>query len=126
MSLVDAISKLITEHGSAEILRTHLALIRDQASVIEKENADLKKQLEQAEEKCNKDAEIIAALTDELNSMKRCAISPKMKWGCLIFEEDENLYCPSCFYNSGRKVPTSRKDIKYRYCAVCKADIPAG
>lgn len=126
MSLVDAISKLITEHGSAEILRTHLALIRDQASIIEKENADLKKQLEQAEDKYNKKAEIIAALTDELNSMKRSDISPKMKWGCLIFEEDGNLYCPACFYNGGRKIPTSRKNSRYRYCAVCKSDIPAG
>lgn len=126
MSLVDAISKLITEHGSADILRTHLALIRDQAAAIERENADLKKQLSDAEKKRKEQAEAVAALKDELDSMKRSAIPPKMKWGCLTFEGDEVLYCPACFYNQGRKIPTSRKGIKYRYCAVCRTDIPAG
>ncbi len=53
MSLVDAISKLITEHGSADILRTHLALIRGQASVIEKENADLKRKTRLVREEVN-------------------------------------------------------------------------
>ena len=126
MSLVDLISKLITEHGSADILRTHLALIRDQASVIERENADLKKQLSEAEKKCKEHTEAVAALTGELDSMKRSAIPPQMKWGCLTFDGDEVLYCPACFYNQGRKIPTSRKSTKYRYCAICRTDIPAG
>jgi formylmethanofuran dehydrogenase subunit E len=40
MGLLDLIEKAITEHGSASILKERLALIRDQASALEKQLAD--------------------------------------------------------------------------------------
>src|ERR1051326_445586 len=118
MGLTDAISKLTTEHGSAEILRTHLALIRDQAAVLEKENTSLSIRLRDAEKKNE-------SLAMELALLKRTAEKPTMKWGCMVFEGDENLYCPACFYNGGRKIPTSRATGgRTRFCAVCKTSIP--
>jgi len=42
MSLIDLIEKLITEHGSAAILKEHLDLLRSQISALEKENSALK------------------------------------------------------------------------------------
>jgi hypothetical protein len=118
MGLADAIGKLITEHGSAEILRAHLALIRDQAAVIDRENASLSTRLRDAEKKNE-------SLTMELALLKRTEEKPTMKWGCVVFEGDENLYCPACFYDRGRKIPTSRKGPGHRFCAVCKTDIPS-
>jgi DNA-binding MarR family transcriptional regulator len=40
-ALSEQIQKLITEHGSAAILRDHLALIKDQAALLEKKAAEL-------------------------------------------------------------------------------------
>jgi hypothetical protein len=120
MGLADYIGKLITEHGSAEILRTHLALIRDQASALERENATLKARVADAEKKTE-------ALAGEVAAFKRSEQKPKMKWGCLLFDgDDQNLYCPGCFYRDGKRIPTSRKSIDYRFCSVCRTDIPAG
>ena len=42
MGLFDGIEKLITEHGSAAILRERIALAADQYSTLEKENVALK------------------------------------------------------------------------------------
>lgn len=126
MSLIDLINKLIQEHGSSEILRDHLNLIKDQASLLEKENNELKNRLFECKNKLKELKERIHTLTNELDSMKRCNSKPKIKFGCLKFEDDENLYCPACFYKEGKKVLTSRKNIHYRYCAVCKNDIPSG
>jgi hypothetical protein len=42
MNLFDAIEKLITEHGSAAILRERIAQAKEQQAALEKENASLK------------------------------------------------------------------------------------
>jgi hypothetical protein len=48
--LTNLIEKAITEHGSAAIMRDHLALFRDRAKFIEEENARLKKRVEELEQ----------------------------------------------------------------------------
>ena len=126
MSLVDALNKLITEHGSAGILRTHLELVRDQVKALEAQNGELQHRLKSAEKQLDIDAEEIKALKDELECIRRSHQKPEMKYGCLLFPEDETLYCPSCFYKDGKKIPTSRKGMKFRFCAVCRTDIPSG
>ena len=45
MDIFGGIEKLITEHGSAAILRERIALIAQQYSALEKENATLKQQV---------------------------------------------------------------------------------
>jgi len=59
-ALSDQLQKLINEHGSAAILRDHLALFKDQVLLLEKkatlsesENAVLKRKLEDSESKIN-------------------------------------------------------------------------
>lgn len=59
-ALSDQLQKLINEHGSAAILRDHLALFKDQVLLLEKkmtlsesENAVLKRKLEESESKIN-------------------------------------------------------------------------
>ncbi|MBP7766587.1 MAG: hypothetical protein KA113_15475 [Syntrophaceae bacterium] len=42
MILLDDIEKLINEHGSASILRDHVALLREQIAALERENTTLK------------------------------------------------------------------------------------
>ena len=54
MPLVAALNKLIVEHGSAVVLKEHLAFIRDQAQALEKENVELKKRVAEFEDQLRK------------------------------------------------------------------------
>jgi hypothetical protein len=40
-ALIDTFEKLITEHGSATILRDHIGLLKQQAAALEKQNSSL-------------------------------------------------------------------------------------
>ncbi len=51
VALTDKFEKLITEHGSATIQSKHIALLKDQFAILEKENAKLNTALEQSEAK---------------------------------------------------------------------------
>ena len=48
--LLDAGEKLLTEHASASALRDHLALVRAQSEVLEKENVELKRRVADLED----------------------------------------------------------------------------
>lgn len=50
INLASMIERAITEHGSAAIMRDHLALFRDRAKIIEGENARLKNRVEELEQ----------------------------------------------------------------------------
>jgi septation ring formation regulator EzrA len=45
--LLELIERLVTEHGSASVLRDHLELIKSKAAAIEDENSDLRAQVQQ-------------------------------------------------------------------------------
>jgi regulator of replication initiation timing len=45
MFIIDDIEKLIKEHGSASILRDHVALLRERFAMLEQDNAALKEKL---------------------------------------------------------------------------------
>ncbi len=125
MNLLSAFEKLINEHGSSAILRDHLSLFRDQLVALEKEHSVLKEQksiLDSQIEKLEKDN---GELRNEIQKYKQLAYY-KMKWGCVVFHDDDRLYCPKCYFDKSKKIPTSRKSVKYRYCAVCQTDIPSG
>ena len=47
--LFKQIEALINEHGSAAVLREHLALLREQVGALQRENGDLRTQLQQAQ-----------------------------------------------------------------------------
>jgi cell division protein FtsB len=93
------------------IHRNHLALFKDQvvllekkAALLESENAELKAKVEQL----TKDNE---ELRDKIKQYEQGShndlLKPKMKWGCLVFDGDDKLYCPSCFHKTGKKIETS-------------------
>jgi hypothetical protein len=46
MIIIDQIEKLINEHGSSSILRDHLALIKDQAFILDKAKTEAEKKLQ--------------------------------------------------------------------------------
>ena len=54
IALLKPIERLIREHGSASIQRDHLALLKTQASILEKENADLKSEIDNLRDKIQK------------------------------------------------------------------------
>lgn len=79
-----------------------------------------------AEKKRIDDAKTIDALKKEVQRLSPPIKDYTMQWGCLLFPGDSYLYCPSCFHKNGKKVETSRVNTKFRYCAVCKTNIPSG
>jgi hypothetical protein len=93
MSIVDAINKLITERGSAEIMSKHLAFIRDQVTALEKENLDLKKQLTELKDlTVSLTSELRAkAHSDELVEHRGVLFKRNPKGGYL-----QGVYCPHC------------------------------
>ncbi len=45
LALIEPLEKLIIEHGSAVVLREHLALLKTQASILETENEQLRREV---------------------------------------------------------------------------------
>ena len=54
MNLLSALDKLIKEHGSASILKDHLALFKDQVVLLENQNSSLMKENASLKEQINK------------------------------------------------------------------------
>jgi len=93
MDLFAALEKVITEHGSASVLRDHLALIRDQAKAVEAENARLKKRVAELEVVIQKlGVELRAkAVADEFVLHRGAAFKRDGKGGYL-----QMVFCPHC------------------------------
>jgi TolA-binding protein len=51
---------------------------------------------------------------------------PQMQWGCYRFEGEDGLFCTACYDTKGQKIQTTRLDIDFRRCPVCKAVFGAG
>lgn len=118
-----AIEELITEHGSAAIQGKHIAFLRDQI-------AHLKEQFFSLDTEATNLRGLVADLQAKLEAFESKAKDHKvvhaMKWGCLLFDGDKNLYCPACYIDRDKKMPTSRKSAVQRYCSGCKTTIPTG
>ena len=52
-ALTEQVEKLIIEHSSAVVLRDHVALLQDQFSLLEKENAELRQKVSDLEKENN-------------------------------------------------------------------------
>lgn len=127
LPILGEIERLINEHGSAAILKERLALASDQYAALEKKVSELQTENERLRldyEECKKQQR---ALDEKLShTSSPDASSYKMKWGCVLLEGDETLYCPSCYFGNNKKAPTSRVNSSSRFCAVCKTQIPSG
>jgi hypothetical protein len=89
-SLSEQLQKLINEHGSAAILRDHLALFKDQVALLEKKNVELVaenailtgkiKILESEKDQLTKDNEELRSKIEEYDQRtKQSARKPDMK-----------------------------------------------
>ena len=125
--LFGEIERLINEHGSAVILKERLTLASEQYAALEKKVSELQAENERLRLDCEECQKQQRALDEKLSHLSsHSSISYKMKWGCVLFENDETLYCPSCFFGKNKKVPTSRINSSSRFCSVCKTQIPPG
>lgn len=73
-ALSEQLQKLINEHGSASILRDHLALFKDQVVLLEKENAALTekiKVLQSEKEQLTKDNEELRSKIQEYDQQTK-------------------------------------------------------
>lgn len=93
MGLMDNIGKLITEHGSAGIMKERLELLRDQLELIQKDNERLQKENE--------------ALSKQNDSLKKqveskTAADEYVKHRGVLFlrlpsgKIQDEVYCPKC------------------------------
>jgi regulator of replication initiation timing len=93
MILLDAINKIITEHGSADVLDKHLAFVRDQAIALDKQVSQL--QLENATLK-----QRVAHIEHEASS--RAAEQEFVECRGALFKRKPGggyhmaVYCPRC------------------------------
>ena len=62
--------KLINEHGSASILKEHLALVRAEYKALERKNTDLQAENESQKHELNQNNSRINSLQNELKSIK--------------------------------------------------------
>jgi hypothetical protein len=113
--LTDQFEKLITEHGSAAILRDHLALFRDQIKLLgekietlEKENARLKTDLTEANIKL-----AAYAAKDEFVENRGFLFKRKREGGYALC-----VYCPKCKTPMGGGVLSSSFPFQ---CGTCGA-----
>ena len=93
MSIFSAIDELITEHGSAKILRERLLQIREEGELLLKENVNLKQELSSAKAEI---AELIA-------KVKAYATAEEfVPYGMALFKRKgkgtyaDSVFCPRC------------------------------
>ena len=96
--LLDALTKLLNEHGSSEILRERLALLRDQTQALEKENVELKKSVTDLEDRNrNLAAQLKAQARSEEFVERRGVLFKRNPAGGY----HEAVYCPICYSTLG-------------------------
>lgn len=92
-SLTELINDWITEHGSAAITRDHLALWRDKAQILEKENIRLQEESTQLKELCSR-------LQGELKAKARAGNFFEYRGAAFKFMAgggyEKAVFCPEC------------------------------
>ena len=122
-ALSNQIHKLIIEHGSSSILRDHLSMFKDQVVILEKQFDSLSSDNETLKSEKQRLGQENQELRSEIEQHKQPA-DYEMKLGCVTFHGDETLYCPKCFFDKSRKVPTVRQGRRFRNGSVCQSEIP--
>jgi len=70
MGLLEHFEKLINEHGSAAILREHLALVKSEHSALEGKNVNLQAEKDALQSEVEQLRTDIASLRNQLNSLQ--------------------------------------------------------
>jgi hypothetical protein len=70
MGLLEHFEKLINEHGSAAILREHLALVKAEHSAIERKNANLQTEKDSLQSEVEQLRISVTALSNQINALQ--------------------------------------------------------
>lgn len=111
MSIFSSIDEIISEHGSAKILRERLTLLKDQLELLVNENVKLKEELAEVKARNTELNEKISSYT---------ATEEFVEYGMAIFKRkgkgvySELVYCPKC------KHPMSPAMFGVYRCSDCK------
>jgi len=98
-------------------------MFKDQVVVLEKQLDSLSSDNETLKSEKQRLEQENQELRSEIEQHKQPA-DYEMKLGCVTFHGDETLYCPKCFFDKSRKVPTVRQGRRFRKCSVCQSEIP--
>lgn len=113
--LMESLEKLVTEHGSAAILRERLALVKEQAEIIIKQNEALKKENAQLKE-LGRDlqAQLMAkARVAEFVEYRGAAFKPMAGGGY-----EKAVFCPEC-----HRAMFSLQGVLPYSCTKCKTHV---
>lgn len=102
--ILGEIEKLITEHGSATILKERIGLAKDQYSALEKELSASKtreSELQADNQRLKLDNEQLKVQMRDLEDRIHSDNLLKLRYG-VLWDKDGNSYCPKC------KSPTSQ------------------
>jgi len=98
-------------------------MFKDQVVILEKQLDSLSSDNETPESVKQKLEQVNQELKSKIEQHKQAA-DYEMELGCVTFHGDETLYCPKCFFDKSRKVPTIRKGRRFHNCSVCQSEIP--
>ena len=122
MKILDYVNKLISEHGSSEILREHLSLLKSKVDNLVKEKSDLNAKLSESINKINDLEKKLAKLSvsnefteksgilfkrDSTGRYEDLGFCPRCHFSMVEFEGNHHSYCSSCNFESG----LSKSDI---------------
>jgi predicted RNase H-like nuclease (RuvC/YqgF family) len=134
MALFSPVEKLINEHGSAAIQTTHIALLREQLSLIrdaftnlESQNEILKSQLAESEKEKDGLNGKYKQLKDEIENWDKIASKYKktsLGIGNIVYasmESNEPLHyiCPNCYQKRKESILQPTRDDEYWFETKC-------
>ena len=115
--LIKLIEKLITEHGSATILKDRLELVKDQAKILEDENAGLRQEVAELRAEVSMlESKLAAAEKEDEFVEHRGALFKKKPGGGY----HQAAYCPTCKTPMGGR-PSSPLPM---LCGKCQSVTP--
>ncbi len=103
MGLSDLFNKLIIEHGSAVVQGKHIAMFRDELTILDKKLLESESRIKQLESE-NKN---LRAEKDELTNIIQLnneASKPFFHANLLWLPNDPNPYCPACYGTDNKLV----------------------
>jgi hypothetical protein len=95
-------------------------MFKDQVVILEKQLDSLSSDDETPKSVKQKLEQVNQELKSKIEQRKQAA-DYEMELGYVTFHGDETLYCPKCFLDKSRKLPTVRQGRRFRKCSVCQS-----
>jgi len=113
--LTDYFDKVIIEHGSAVIQEKHIALLKEQLGLVEREKINLEKKIEELEtvnHKLKKEKDELVTRIESYEKYHRGILHLHQEFG-VLWDEELNMYCINC----QKRLKYSSRDPSVFHCS---------